>query len=86
MTADDEDVAEIMAQEIATKGPVETVWTAVSAFQMVALVQLALRHPGVRADLRKTAAKFLEHMRVYFADCPMVSDVIKRGDNPAEDR
>lgn len=56
-----------------------------TVFQLTALVQLALRHPGVGADVRDTAELLLAGVRAYFADCPTVLEVIRRGDNPDAD-
>jgi len=51
-----------------------------SAFQMAALLQLALRHPEVPAHLRAPAQRFLAGVRAYFADCPAVLEALRRGD------
>ena len=55
-----------------------------SVFQLTALVQLACRHPAVTGPMRETADRFLAGVREYFADCPAVLDVVRRGDDPSE--
>ncbi|HEY6360134.1 MAG TPA: hypothetical protein VIX63_03480 [Vicinamibacterales bacterium] len=57
-----------------------------AVFQLTALIQLALRHPGVTPDLRVTGERFLAGVREYFGDCPTVLDIVRRGDDPGEDR
>jgi hypothetical protein len=75
-----------MTQEIARKEAMEITFQPFSVYQLTGLVQLALRHPDVPAHTRKVAAQFLAGVRAYFADCPTVLEVIRRGDDPAEDR
>jgi hypothetical protein len=83
---DDETVAQL-ARELADKPePMEIVFQPSTVFQLAGLVQLALRHPGVSPQLRGTAAHFLDGVRSYFRDSSTVLDVLKRGDNPAQDR
>lgn len=64
----------------------EIVWRPASVFAFAAMVQLALRHPGLPPSSRDLAAKFLAAVRLHFADYPTVLDVIERGDDPSEDR
>ena len=84
----DEQIAEHLAVEILDKAdhPMEIAFHPMSVFQLTGLVQLALRHPNVSPELRETAERFLAGVREYFADCPTVLDVVRRGDDPAEDR
>lgn len=83
---DEETLVLAMAAELQTKrAPMEIVCQPLSVFQLTALIQLALRHPDVTPEVRKTAARFLAGVREYFTDCPAVLDVIRRGDDPAED-
>ena len=51
-----------------------------SAFQMAALVQLALRHPHVPPNVRVFGERFLVAARDYFADCPAALELMRRGD------
>jgi hypothetical protein len=87
MTGDDQIVA-AMTRELRDKvdEPMEFVCHPVTVIQLTGLIQLALRHPEVSAELRATAERFLSGVREYFADCPTVLDVVRRGDDPAEDR
>jgi len=54
-----------------------------SAFQLAALIQLALRHPNIaaRAGSQRTGVMFLEHVRAYFADAPAILEMLRRGDD-----
>lgn len=80
------DLAYDMAFEITGKlTAMEIVLQPLSVLQMVALVQLSLRHPYVPADIRATAERFLAGAREYFADCPAVLEVVRAGDDPAAD-
>jgi hypothetical protein len=66
--------------------PLELVLRPVSAFQLCALLQLALRHPGTVGENQRAAITFIEHVRAYFADAPAVLEMLRRGDDPAYDR
>lgn len=83
---DDEIIAALADELQAHEAPIEMVLRPVSAFQLASLLQLALRHPGVGDDVRRVGVTFIEHVRAYFADAPTVSDVLRRVDDPAEDR
>jgi len=56
-----------------------------TVLQLVGLIQLALRHPAVTQAIRATGVRFIEAAREYFAACPAVLDVIRRGDDARED-
>jgi hypothetical protein len=86
LPAADASIVAQMAEEIQAKGVIELHLTAPSAFQLAALLQLALRHPGPSADLRRTGEMFVGHVRAFFADCPATLEIIRRGDDPREDR
>lgn len=86
MSVEDEALVLAVASELADKGPVSVTLRAQSAFKLVGLVQLALRHPGVSDDVRRTGVTFIEHIRGYFSDCPAALDIIQRGDDPSQDR
>ena len=73
---------ELMAHE----QPLEFVLRPMTAFQLCALLQLALRHPGTTGESRRTALTFIEHVRAYFADAPAVLEMLRRGDDPAYNR
>jgi hypothetical protein len=57
-----------------------------AAIQIAGLLQLALRHDGTAGDIRRAARGFLAGVREYFAECPAVLEVLRRGDDPGEDR
>jgi len=84
----DSELAEAMAAEIQRKQDtdnMELVLRPFSVLQLVGLVQLALRHPGVSQPLRETAEKFIGGAREYFADSPAVLETIERGSDPQYD-
>lgn len=56
-----------------------------SAVQLAGLLQLALRHDGVEGSIREAALLFLYDVREYFATCPAVLEVMRRGEDPAHD-
>lgn len=84
----DDQIAETLAKEIDAKeyDRMEVLYAPLTVFQLTALIQLALRHPGVTPEVRAAADRFLSAAREYFADSPTVMDVIRRGDDPSEDR
>jgi hypothetical protein len=86
MSVEDEALVLAVASELADKGPVSFTFRAQSAFELVGLVQLALRHPGVSDSLRRAGVTFVEHIRGYFSDCPAALDIIRRGDDREQDR
>lgn len=83
---DDEQLAQQMAAELATHPPVEVVLTAVGGMHLAGLLQLVLRHPLIGGSSRDTAIAIIEQLRVYFADAPATLAVMKRGDDPSQDR
>jgi hypothetical protein len=74
-----------MATELAARHPMELVMHPLTVLQLVGLVQLALRHPGISPDLREAGTRFVSAAHQYFADAPATLDVIRRGDDPRED-
>jgi len=88
LKADDATITEALARELATLGPMEVVLRPESVLQMVGLVQLAKRHPGIAnsPNVVATGDRFVEGAREYFAACPAVLEVIRRGEDPAQDR
>jgi hypothetical protein len=82
----DEEIVQAMAREMWTKGGCEFHFSAPSTLRAVGILQLAARHPNLSADDRRFIATFIEHARGFFADCPRVLEVIRRGDDPAHDR
>ena len=85
--ATDDDIVQQLAAEVAAKSqPMELLLRPITVFQLVAALQLTLRHPHVPPDVRHTVNTFLAAAREYFDDAPTVLDVIRRGDDPQEDR
>lgn len=70
------------------EAPIEVVLRPASAFQLAALLQLALRHPGADGSTALAGRTFIEHVRAYFAqhDASAVVEMLRRGDDPREDR
>jgi hypothetical protein len=86
----DEDalLAQMTAEVLAREAPIEMVLRPLSALHLAGLLQLALRHPGTQASEAhaRIAVTFIEHVRAYFADAPAVLEVLRRGDDPTEDK
>jgi hypothetical protein len=83
----DEETIDRMIEEITAKrGPMEIVFQPASVLKLTGLVQLALRHPELPRESRAMGEGFLAGVREYFADSPTVLGVIRRGDDPNEDR
>jgi hypothetical protein len=83
----DEQIVRTMAREIQHKPTfMELALQPQSALQLAGVVQLALRHPQLQGVNRLAGERFLVGVRDYFADCPTVLEVLRRGDDPAEDR
>lgn len=79
-------MVDALAAELAAhEAPIEMVLRPASAFQLASLLQLALRHPDVSEDLRRVGLMFIEHVRTYFADAPVISDLLARGNDPTQD-
>ena len=83
---DDQVDVEICIDEMQMKAPMELVLQPITVFQLVGLIQLALRHPGCQGAARAAGDRFVGAARTYFADCAMIADVIRRGDDPSENR
>jgi hypothetical protein len=82
----DEEIVHAMAREMASKGGCEFHFSPQSMLRAVAVFQLAARHPRLDDGHRRFIRTFVEHARAFFADCPLVLEVIRRGDDPREDR
>jgi len=78
----DQDLVAAMAGEMERKAlePWDVTLRPVTALQLVGLVQLALRHPGVSAELHLIGTRFIDGARAYFDGCPATLAVIERGD------
>jgi hypothetical protein len=75
-----------MVAECENRAPLTLVLRAQSAMHLAGLLQLALRHPQLNESNRYVAVTFIEHVRAYFADAPATLEVLRRGDDPAEDQ
>lgn len=83
---DDDAVIARLADELEHHAPLTLVMRASMVLHVCGLLQLALRHPHMGDVSRRSARFFIDHARAYFADCPTALDVLRRGDNPSEDR
>lgn len=81
-------MADALANEVGSLGPMEMQMQASTVLQLVALLQLAQRHPSVEkfTTAAATGKQFIEAARGYFARCPTVLEVIEAGDDPAQDK
>jgi len=86
MTTRDDELVQGAAREMSTKGGCEFHFSPISMFRAVGILQLAARHPGLDENHRLFIRTFIEHARHFFEDCPSVLEIIRRGDDPAEDR
>lgn len=83
---DDAQTTADLAHELETYAALPLDMRAITAFQMAGVVQLAMRHPDLPPNVRRTASAFLEIIRAHFHAAPTVLDVLRRGDNPRHDR
>lgn len=83
---DEATVAQLIA-EMRARPDMELVLHPATAFALVGVVQLAMRHPGMTEQriAYDGAQRFLRAARLYFADAPTVLGVIDRGDDPGQD-
>jgi len=84
----DDELVQQAATEIGTwpHGPLELVLRPQSAFSLAAVLQLALRHPGLTGEPHRIAVTALAHIRAFFEPCPAVQEMLRRGDDPEHDR
>lgn len=84
---DDDALVVQAAREISAQPHgVELVLRPQSAFSLAAVLQLALRHPGLAGEPRQIAVTALAHIRAYFVHCPAVTEMLRRGDDEGLDR
>lgn len=88
MKTDAEITAALVEELQSLAAPMEVVMKPDSVFALVALYQLALRHPDLSEHSAPRAAgqRFVSAAREYFANCPTVLEIIRRGDDTQEDR
>jgi hypothetical protein len=78
----DQMIAELKDRE----APMTLILRPQTALQLAGLLQLAMRHPGIRGTAHETTAVlFVEHVRGFFADAPATLEVLRRGDDRRED-
>jgi hypothetical protein len=56
-----------------------------TAFQVIGLLQLALRHQGLGPEVRRTGEGLIRDLADWFEEYPACSLVIRRGNDPRED-
>lgn len=80
---DDELAIELQTQsayEMASMGNfMELNLQPISAFKLIALMQLVRRHPSVVGDLREFVDTVEQIGREYFCDCPAILKIIELG-------
>lgn len=75
-----EQIVKELAAELEHKAPMSVAFYPHAMFQIAGLLQLALRHPSLGANVREAGEKFLIDIRQYFDGCPVVLDILTRGD------
>lgn len=86
MAPRDSDLTAALVEELIGLAPMVIAFRQETVFSLVSLLQLALRHPELPDSGRETAETFIAAAREYFADCPTVLEIIRRGADPAHDR
>jgi ribosomal protein L37E len=74
-----------MEELLAHEHPMQINLQPVTALQLISLIQLAMRHPGVTGSNRELADRLLQAARQYFAACPAVLKTIAMGEDQAFD-
>jgi hypothetical protein len=74
--------AEELKQKIESLDFMPVMFKPQTVFALVSVMQLALRHPamGILESPHEAAERFIDAAREYFADCPHVLEMIRRGD------
>jgi hypothetical protein len=67
------------------EGAMEIMFQPVTVLHIAGALQLARRHPQFPPLHDATVDRFLSAAREYFADCPTVLEVLRRGDDPTYD-
>jgi hypothetical protein len=76
---------EQLALEMAQLAPMDLLLRPESAFHLVGLLQLVLRHPELSDGSSRIARTFIAGVREYFSTCPNVVEVIDRGFDHSQD-
>jgi hypothetical protein len=66
-------------------GPLGLIVTPTRAFQLIGVLQLALRHPDLPDSARAAAEEMVESLSEIFTECPGICEVIARGNDPNQD-
>jgi hypothetical protein len=86
----DDELIEALAEELAETGDLVMTLSPAHAFGLAGIIQLAMRHPQLPAHVRETAIAILRTIRTHFGTGPAVRaavlEVLRRGDDPGEDR
>jgi hypothetical protein len=78
----DEELIAAAAAEIDNRGGMELHLRPQTVLTLCGLLQLVLRHPALTdTNSRRVAVTVLEHGREYFAGCPAVLEMLRRGDD-----
>jgi hypothetical protein len=88
MISDEELLAQVVREMAAREAPLTLVLKPSTVLNLVALLQLALRHPDIddaAPESGYVARVLLEHARGFFADAPAIRELIRRGDDPRYD-
>jgi hypothetical protein len=78
-------VQEIRAMQADPDGEFLLVLPPFATLQLAGLVQLALRHPGTKPDIRQTGEAVVDAIREHFVNAPATLEVLRRGDDPEQD-
>lgn len=77
-------IAEMTA--IHALGPIEVAIDATSAFGLIGLIQLAMRHPKLTDHHQETARSFIDRLSVIFPPDSLPYKFIQQGYNPEFDK
>lgn len=77
-------VAEVLRKS--TEAPMDLMCQPLTVLHLAGALQLARRHPQFPPTHVDAVDRFLTAAREYFADCPTVVEVLRRGDDPAYDQ
>src|SRR4051794_41059755 len=74
---DEEGLVASVRHELSTK--TDVLMNATLVFQLVGLIQQSMRDPRLAPELNAVGERFLATARDFFADCPLVLDIMRRG-------
>jgi hypothetical protein len=81
----DDEILNGLPADILAAAPLDITFRPETAFALAGLIQLALRHPGMTPAPRAAGETFLAVVAAHFAAAPAVSEVLRRGNDPAYD-